>query len=103
MPLSQYDHVIHALASDGAHQPFRKPILPRALRCCHDFGSAQVSEAMAETFPIDLVPISDQIAWRRVFGECFQDLLSGPSRRRMLRHVEMHDAPAMMRQHHKNE
>ena len=58
---------------------------------------------MAETFPIDLVSISDQIAWRSVFGERFQDLLSGPSRRRMLRHVEMHDAPAMMRQYHENE
>jgi len=58
---------------------------------------------MAETFPIDLVPISDQIAWRRVVGERFQDLLRGPSCRRMLGHVEMHDAPAMMRQHDKNE
>ena len=76
MPLSQHDHVIHALAPDGAHQPFRKRILPRALRCRQDFGGAQVSEAMAETFPVDLVPISDQIAWRRVFGERFQDLLS---------------------------
>jgi hypothetical protein len=58
---------------------------------------------MAETFPVDRVPISDQISWRRVVGERFQDLLSGPSRRRMLRHVEMHDAPALMRQHYKNE
>ena len=103
MLLSQHDHVIHALASDGAHQPFRKRILPRALRRGQDFGDVHVSEAMTETFPIDLVPVSDQIAWRRVFGERFQDLLSGPSRRRMLRHVEMHDAPAMMRQHDKNE
>ena len=80
MPLSQHDHVIHALASDGAHQPFRKRILPRALRCRQDFGGAQVAEAMAETFPIDLVPISDQIAWRRVFG----GTLSGFAERSML-------------------
>ena len=102
MPLSQHDHVIQALASDGAHQPLRQRILPSALRCRQDFGGAQVSEAIAETFPIDLVPISDQISWRRVFGERFQDLLSGPSRRRMFRHVEMHDAPTMMRQHYQD-
>src|SRR5208283_373862 len=82
MLLSQHDHVIQALASDGAHQPFRKRILPRALRCGQDFGNVHVSEAIAETFPIDLVPVSDQISWRRVFGERIQDLLSGPSRRR---------------------
>src|SRR5208283_1943521 len=103
MLLSQHDHVIQALASDGAHQPFRKRILPRALRCGQDFGNVHVSETIAETFPIDLVPVSDQMSWRRVFGERFHNLLSGPSRRRMLGHVEMHDAPAMMRQGYKNE
>ena len=97
MLLSQLNHVIQTLASDGGHQPFRKRILPRALRCGQDFGDVHVSETIAETFPIDRVPVSDQISWRRGFGERFQDLLSGPSRRQMLRHVEMHDAPAMMR------
>ena len=103
MLLSKHDHVVHALASEGAHQPFCKRILPRALRCGQDFGDVHDSEAMAETFPIDRVPISDQIWWRRVIGERFQNLLRGPSRRRMLGYVEMHDAPAMMRQHDKNE
>ena len=102
MLLSQHDHVIQALAPDGARQPFRKRILPRALRRCQDFGDAQVSEAIPETFAVGLVPVPDQISWRRVVGERFQDLLSGPSRRRMLRHVEMHDAPTMMRQHYQD-
>ena len=78
MLLSQHDHVIQALAPDGAHQPFRKPVLPRALRYFQDFGGAQVSEATPETFAVDLVPVSDQISWRQVFGERFQDLRSGP-------------------------
>jgi hypothetical protein len=73
MLLSQNDHVIQALASDGAHQPFRKRILPRALRCGQDFGGTQISEAIAEAFPIDLVPISNQISRCRVIGERFQD------------------------------
>ena len=44
MPLSQHNHVIQALASDGAHQPFRKRILPRAPRCRQDFGDVHISE-----------------------------------------------------------
>jgi hypothetical protein len=89
MLLSQHDHVIQALASDGAHQPFGKGVLPRALRCGQDFGDAHVTEAIPETFTVDLVPVSDQVAWRSVFGERFQDLLSGPSCRRMPGHVEI--------------
>jgi len=103
MFLSQDDHVIQAFAPDGAHQSFHKGILLRALGCSEDFRGAQVWELMTETFPIDLIPVSEQIAWRRVVGECFQDLLSGPSRGGMLRHVEMHNTPAMMRQHHEDE
>ena len=74
MLLSHHDHVVQTLASDGAHQSFRKRILPRALRCGQDFGDAHVTEAIPDTFTIDLVPISDQVPWRRVFGERFQDL-----------------------------
>jgi hypothetical protein len=71
-----------------------------ALRRCRDFGDAHVSEAIPERTAVDLVPISDQIPWRRVGGECFQDLLSGPIRRRVLSHVEMdHPASAMGQDH----
>ena len=103
MLLSQHDHVIQALAPDGAHQPFRKRVLLRALRCCQDFGGAHVSEAIPETFAVDLVPISDQISWRRVFGERFQDMLSGPSRRRMFGHVKMNHTAPTMGQNHQHE
>jgi len=82
----------------------RKGILPRALRCGQDFGDAHVTEAIPETFTVDLVPVSDQVAWRSVFGERFQDLLSGPSCRRMPGHVEMnHPAATTMGQDYQNE
>jgi hypothetical protein len=102
MLLSQHNHAIQALAPDRAHQPLRQRILPRALRCGQDFDDAYVVEAIPETFAAGLVPISDQVSWRRVLGERFQDLLSRPSRCRMLGHVEMkHPAPTMA-QHHQN-
>jgi len=103
MFLSQHDHVIQALVPDGAHQPFRKGILPRALRCGQDFGDAHVTEAIPDTFTIDLVPVSDQVPWRSVFGERFQDLLSGPSCRRMPGHVEMNHPATTMGQDYQNE
>jgi hypothetical protein len=56
-----------------------------------------------ETFPVNLVPTSDQKSWRRVFRERFQDLLSGPSRRRMFGHVEMHQPTSTMGQNHQTE
>jgi hypothetical protein len=103
MLLSQHNHVIQAFAPDGAHQPFRQRVLPRALRCCPDFGDASVSEAIPETIAVDLVPISDQISRRRVVGERFQDLLSGPIRRRMFGHVEMSHSALPMGQNLQNE
>lgn len=51
MLLAQHDHVIEAFPPDGAHQPLGKRILPRALWCCHDFGGAHISEALAERSP----------------------------------------------------
>jgi hypothetical protein len=103
MLLSQHEHVIQALPPDGAHQPFRERVLPRALRCGEDFADPQVSEAILETFAVDLVPVSDQVLWRPVFREGFQDLLSGPTRRRMFGHVEMNHPAPMMGQNHQNE
>ena len=103
MPLSQHDHMIQALAPDGTHQPFRKWILPRALRSRQSSGDAQVPEAFPETLTVDLVPISDQISRRGVVGKRFQDLLSDPSSRRVLGHVEMNDAAPTRGQYHQNE
>ena len=96
MLLSHHDHVVQTLASDGAHQSFRKRILPTALRCCRDLGDPHVPEAIPETLTVDLVPVSDRVPWRRVFGKRFQDLQGRPGGRRMLRDVEMNDPPAVV-------
>ena len=96
MLLSHHDHVVQTLASDGAHQPFRKGILPRALRCGQDLGDPHVPEAIPETLTVDLVPVSDRVPWRGVFGKRFQDLQGRPGGGRMPGHVEMnHPAPTM--------
>lgn len=102
MLLAQHDHVIQTLAPDGAHQPFRKRVLPRTLRRRQHFSDAHVAEAIPETFAIDLVPVSYQVGWCRVFGERFQNLLSGPSPPSD-GHVEMNYPTPTMGQHHQHE
>jgi len=87
MLLSHHDHVVQTLASDGAHQSFRKRILPTALRRCRDLGDPHVPEAIPETLTVDLVPVSDRVPWRGVFGKRFQDLQGRPGGGRMLGHV----------------
>jgi hypothetical protein len=59
--------------------------------------------ASVDSVADDPFPISDQVSWRRVFGERFQDLLSGLSRRRMFGHVEMHHPASTMGQNRQNE
>ena len=48
---------------------------------------------------VDRVPIPQEIARRGIPGKRLDDLLGGPLRRGMFGDIEMHDAPALMRQH----
>ena len=61
----------------------------------HDF------ELLAEFVSVDPIAISQEILWCVVKGEGFNDLLGGPFRRRMERHVEMKDASAVVREYDK--
>ena len=58
----------------------------------------QARESALEDVAVDAVSVSVQPAGRRVVRKCVDHLLSRPSGRRMIRDVDMHDAPTMMRQ-----
>jgi hypothetical protein len=103
MGLVDDDHVIEALSSDRANQPFDVRILPRTRRRRDDFSNAHACQPVLEDLPVDAVAISVQPARRCVVWKCVDHLLSGPSGRRMIRDVDMHDTPAVMRQHDQNE
>ena len=62
----------------------------------HDF------ELLSEFVPVDPITISQEILWCAVKGEGFNDLLGGPLRRRMDRHVEMKDASAVVSEYDKD-
>ena len=103
MRLVDDNYVIETLSSDRADQAFDARILPRTRRRGDDFDDAHARESALEDVAVDAVSISVQPAGRRVVRKSVDDLLSGPRGRWMIRDVDMHDAPSMMRQHDEDE
>jgi hypothetical protein len=63
-----------------------------------DLFDAHVLDSLLECRAVDRVPISEQIAGRCLPGKRVDDLLRGPLGRGVFRHIEVHDAPAVMGQ-----
>jgi hypothetical protein len=72
--LIPHDHVVQALASDGAHQPLRKGILPGGSRCSKHFLDSHIVGHGREVCSVDgmsiaqhisgcLVPVPASAAW----------------------------------------
>src|SRR5207237_275419 len=91
-----------AVTPDGSDQPLHVGPLPWASRRREDLLHAHAADSLVELTPIDLVPISQQVTWCSVFGKGLDHLLSGPPRRRMLRHVKVNHTPAVMSQRYQD-
>src|SRR5260370_39755059 len=99
MALAEDDHVVETLAADRSDQSLDEGVLPGRARRAQDFLDAHACEPVAEGVAVDSIAISHQVLRYAVFWELFADLLSGPGGGRMLRHVEMQDQSAVVRQH----
>jgi hypothetical protein len=86
MMLAQHDHMIQALAVDAPNQPFPRWVLPRTPWCGDHFCDPQAMDALAKRRTIHVIP--QQIAWRLTPWKGFDELLRGPRRRGVRRHVE---------------
>jgi hypothetical protein len=95
--LIPHDHVVQALASDGAHQPFRKGILPGGSRRSKHFLHSYISDHGGEVSSVDGISIAQHISRRLVPGEWFPHLLHGPLLTGMFRHPEVHHPAPLMR------
>src|ERR1700740_1218027 len=97
MSFIQEDHMVKQIPAAVANPTLANPVLPwtletgplgldaKALHCVDDF----LIEAR--------VAIKDQVAGRRVVGECLPQLLNNPGTARMLGHVAMKDTSSIMR------
>ena len=58
VPFAKDEHVIQTLAPDGANEPLRKGVLPRALRRREDFSDPHALHALLEHVTVDCVAIA---------------------------------------------
>src|SRR5438094_753158 len=101
--LAEDEYVIQTLAPDGANEPLREGVLPRAVRRREDFTDAHALHALPEHVTVDRVAIAEEIGRGGVVREGVHDLLGRPGGSRVFGHVEVDDAPAMVNEHDENE
>src|SRR5467141_2673444 len=96
MRLSKHDDVVEAFPANTSNQTLGKRILPRTPWNSEHFRDSHALNPVSEVAAVNSVPITDQIAGRRVFWKCFDDLLCGPFCRGMLRNIEVQHAATLM-------
>ena len=95
--------MVGALSADRTDQPFHEWILPRRSVRRDDFVDVEIPRSLLEDAAVDRVPISQQVARRRVPWARFLQLLSGPFCGRMRGDVEMEHTSPIMSQDHQDE
>src|SRR5262245_59455427 len=99
MIFTEHNQMIHTLPTDRTDYSFHERILPRTPGGCNDFLYLHASYPPTELFAVDLVTIPQEKARRRLFWKGFDDLLRSPGRRRMFCHIEVNNAPTVVRQY----
>src|SRR5437899_4807547 len=90
------EYVIQTLAPDGADEPLRQGVLPRAVRRREDFTDVHALHALPEHVTVDRVAIAEEVRRGGVVREGVDDLLGRPSSGGMFGDIEVEDAPPVM-------
>ena len=91
------NHVIQAFATNASDDTFHVTVLPRTPRCDPNVLDAHSFNSRPEGFTVYSVAVSHNVPWSAVFGKRLDDLLCGPTRRRMLGDVVVNNAPTVVR------
>src|SRR6266403_5020154 len=92
VPFAKDEYMIQTLTPDGADEPLREGVLPRAVRRREDFTDAHALHALPEHVTIDRVAIAEEIRRGAVVREGVHDLLGRPGSGGMLGDIEVEDA-----------
>src|SRR2546428_5586564 len=95
VPFAKDEYVIQTLAPDGADEPLREGVLPRAVRRREDFTDAHALLTLLEHVTVDRVAIAEEVGRGGVVREGVHDLLSRPGSSGMLGEIEVEDAPPL--------
>src|SRR5207302_2949152 len=101
--LMENNDVIQAFATDGAHQSFRKGILPRRSRRSQDFPNAHRFRRLTELLTVHAVAVAQQVTRGVVPGESLQKLTGCPFCCGVSGHREMNRTSAVLIENHKDE
>jgi len=93
--LTEHDHVIQTLPTDGADEPFRVGRLPRAAHCDQHFLDAHVADATLNFLAVDAASVPDQEPRRLLVSERLDGLLCCPLAVRMGPYVEVDHATSI--------
>jgi hypothetical protein len=88
----------HSRCNEPDH-PLHERILPGCTRRRQHFGDAHGLRKMGRRRAVDPIAIPDEESRRGVPRPCFAELLCSPRGGRMRCHVDVNDAPALVRQH----
>ena len=78
VPFAKNEDVIQTLAPDGANEPLRKGVLPRALRRREDLSDPHALHALLEHVTVDCVAIVEEVGRGGVVREGVHELLGRP-------------------------
>src|SRR5580658_4605382 len=95
--------MVQTFPSNRADQPLHIGILPGTLEPANHLLHAQRPQPKAKLFPVDLVPVTNDIRLTLAFPERLYHLLTRPFCRRMLRDSEMRLSSASMFHHQEHE
>jgi len=97
MPIIENDHVIEQVTSAAPHETLCNAILPRALKASSLGLSAETAYRCHDLFVEIAATVEDEIARCGVVRKCLAQLLDYPCTCRILRRIEMDDAPPVVR------
>src|SRR6476660_3378008 len=66
MPLAEHDHMVEALAADGADQSFSVTVLPRRSWRCRSVANAHRANAPRKCLAVDTVAITNEVIRHRL-------------------------------------
>src|SRR4029450_7562591 len=97
-----HDDVVEALAPQGADHALHERILPGRTRRRQHFVDAHGPRDTLKGRAVDPIAVADEESGRGVPRPHLAELLRSPRRSRMRCHVEVDDAPAVVRQYYEH-
>jgi len=93
----EYDYMVKQVSTTASDPALGNSVLPRTPEAGSFRLDAQCLDGTDDVLIEVRGPVENQVAWRRVIGECFAQLLCNPPAARMAGDTPVQDSPPIMR------